>query len=245
MPAHALRARVAEAYVAIGDTLSHFDRHPIRFWNFLPDPGAIMDGGLDRYMIFNAGRFDGYMRWPGRSSERGPSLPAASAVGSVGDDIVVHCLASDEVSTPIENPRQKPAWQYSPRYGPVPPCFSRATIATVGSERVLLIGGTASIVGEDSRHGEDVGEQLAETLKNLEALIDASCGGPQKESSLGRLIDLRTYVAREQDAPAIRSVLAARCTRAARIELTIANLCRRELIVEIEGLARVGGVQTG
>ena len=37
---------------------------------------------------------------------------------------------------------------HSTRYGPIPPCFSRATIATIGTRRLLLIGGTASIVGD-------------------------------------------------------------------------------------------------
>ena len=28
---------------------------------------------------------------------------------------------------PVENPRQIPAFRYSKRYGPIPPCFARAT----------------------------------------------------------------------------------------------------------------------
>ena len=240
MPADALRARVSEAYVAIGDALASFGRHPIRFWNFIPDPAEIMDGGLDRYMIFNAGRLDGYTQWCSRSRELRPALPTASAVGIVGDDLVVHCLASDASGTPVENPRQRPAWRYSPRYGPVPPCFSRATIATVGNEPLLLIGGTASIVGEDSLHEGDASAQLEETLKNLEALIDAAHGGAQAEDALSHLIDLRAYVARAQDAALIRSVLAERCALAARVELTIARLCRQELLIEIEGVAELG-----
>jgi hypothetical protein len=45
---------------------------------------------------------------------------------------------------------------------------------------LLLIGGTASIVGEDSLHEGDAGAQLEETLKNLEALIDTACGEPAR-----------------------------------------------------------------
>jgi chorismate lyase/3-hydroxybenzoate synthase len=119
----------------------------------------------------------------------------------------------------------------------MPPCFSRATIANVNGQRRLLVGGTASIVGEDSLHVDDVDRQLEETLRNLAALIDAAAEGSAPGAALGRLLDLRVYVARQEDAPPIRAVLAARCPRAERIELTIARVCRPELLVEIEGVA--------
>jgi enamine deaminase RidA (YjgF/YER057c/UK114 family) len=120
----------------------------------------------------------------------------------------------------------------------MPPCFSRATIATVAGRRLLLIGGTASIVGEDSQHRSDVEAQLAETLTNLEALIAAAHGDAEPSGSpLTQLIDLRAYIARAEDAPRIRAVLAERCPCAARIDLAIARVCRPELLVEIEGVA--------
>ena len=119
----------------------------------------------------------------------------------------------------------------------MPPCFSRATIASVNGERRLLVGGTASIVGEDSMHEDDVDAQVEETLRNLEALIDAALHPPRQGMALERLLDLRVYVARPEDAPAIRSLLDERCPRAERIELAIARVCRPELLVEIEGVA--------
>jgi len=239
MAADALRARVADAYIAIGRALTALDRVPIRFWNFVPDPGEPMGDGLDRYMVFNAGRFKGYAQWLCGSNDFGRLLPTASAVGVISDDVVIFCLASDTRGTPVENPRQKPAYKYSTRYGPMPPCFSRATVASINGARRLLVGGTASIVGEDSMHIGDVDAQLEETLRNLEALIDAALPDTQAGAALARLLDLRVYVARPEDAGAIRSVLATRCPRAARIELTVARVCRPELLVEIEGIAEI------
>jgi chorismate lyase/3-hydroxybenzoate synthase len=239
MSADALRARVGDAYIAIGRALTALDRVPIRFWNFVPDPGEPMGDGLDRYMVFNAGRFKGYAQWLCGLSDFGRLLPTASAVGVISDDVVIFCLASDTRGTPVENPRQKPAYKYSTRYGPMPPCFSRATVASINGARRLLVGGTASIVGEDSMHIGDVDAQLEETLRNLEALIDAALPDTQAGAALARLLDLRVYVARPEDAAAIRSVLATRCPRAARIELTVARVCRPELLVEIEGVAEI------
>src|SRR5262249_11780947 len=243
--------QVANAYVAIGAALTALHRVPIRFWNFVPGPGDPMGGGLDRYMVFNAGRFDGYAQWlcacdlsrrsamSAKTDGFGQLLPTASAVGVVSDDVVIYCLASDTRGTPVENPRQKPAYTYSTRYGPMPPCFSRATIADVNGHRRLLVGGTASIVGEDSAHLDDVGAQLEETLRNLEALIDAATDRKDSGDALKLLIDLRVYCARAEDAAALHDVLAMRCPRAERIELAIARVCRPELLVEIEGVAEI------
>ena len=251
MASDALRAHVADAYIAVGGALTALQRVPIRFWNFVPGPADPMGGGLDRYMVFNAGRFDGYAQWlcasdlsrrsaiGAKADGFGRLLPTASAVGVISDDLVIYCLASDTRGTPVENPRQKPAYKYSQRYGPMPPCFSRATIADVNGRRRLLVGGTASIVGEDSAHLNDVGAQLEETLRNLEALIDVATGQKESGCALARLIDLRVYVSRAEDAPSIHAELTARCPRASRIELVIARVCRPELLLEIEGVAEI------
>ena len=86
-------------------SLERIGRHPARFWNFIPDIGAPMVDGLDRYMVFNAGRHDAY-------SDQCGALGTASAVGIKGSDLSIHCLALEEPGTPVENPRQTPAWQY-------------------------------------------------------------------------------------------------------------------------------------
>ena len=121
----------------------------------------------------------------------------------------------------------------------MPPCFSRATIATLNGAPRLLVGGTASIVGQDSMHVDDADAQLEETLRNLEALIRAALGDPRSARALERLRDLRVYVARPEDAAAIRSRLDVRCPRADRIEIAISRVCRPELMVEIEGIAEI------
>src|SRR5688572_13037788 len=106
LEAEELRANVASAYRAVIGSLMKIGRYPVRFWNFIPDIGAPMVDGLDRYMVFNAGRYDAY-------SDQVGALGTASAVGIRGSDLFIHCLALDERGTPVENPRQTPAWQYS------------------------------------------------------------------------------------------------------------------------------------
>ncbi len=103
----ALRERVAAAYRALIESLETIDRHPARFWNFIPDIGEPMVDGLDRYMVFNAGRHDAY------GDQRG-ALGTASAVGIKGSDLSIHCLALEEPGTPVENPRRHPRGSTQP-----------------------------------------------------------------------------------------------------------------------------------
>lgn len=232
LDADALRERVASAYRSVLASLEQIDRHPVRFWNFIPDIGAPLVDGVDRYMVFNAGRHDAY-------GAQSSGLGTASAVGVSGSDLSIHCLGLDEPGTRVENPRQTPAWQYSARYGPLPPCFSRATIVDLAGRRTLLIGGTASVVGEDSRHAGQLDAQVEETLLNLDALIHAANGDASDAAALHRLVDLRVYVTSASQAERVRDMLVNRCPRTRSIAVAVAQVCRPELLVEVEGVAEL------
>ena len=231
-----LREAAALAYLRIGAALARAGLFPLRIWNYLPDPSHALAPGLDRYMVFNEGRNSGYRRWCGNAGETA-ALPTASAVGSQNGDLVVHCLASLEPGRAIENPRQTSSWRYSQRYGPTPPRFSRATVAAIANQAVILIGGTASILGEDTVHVGDVVRQAEETVRNLAAVIAAACGEGDQDDVLARLQHLRVYVTEGHTAETVRSVLASRCPHVPDIEFATTALCRPELLVEIEGVA--------
>lgn len=231
LDADGLRQKVATAYRAVLESLDAIGRHPARFWNFIPDIGAPMVDGLDRYMVFNAGRYDAY-------GDQSGAMGTATAVGIKGSDLSIHCLALEEAGTPVENPRQTPAWQYSARYGPLPPSFSRATIVGLGGRRTLLIGGTASVVGEDSRHAGAFDGQMDEILLNLEALIRRADGNSNGgKAPLHRLVDVRVYVTSGTHAERVREIFVSRCPRARTIAVAVAQICRPELLVEVEGVA--------
>lgn len=213
-------------------------RFPVRVWNFIPGiTQPVRDAGesLDRYMAFNLGRHDAVSEWfGGRLAE---CLPAATGVGHEGDALHVHVLAMDEPPTPVENPRQRPAYGYSPRYGPRPPCFARASLVGRGPDRTLIVAGTASILGEESLHEGSLPDQLDETLANLRALIGSVHDGP--EDPIARLEEVRAYSPEPSHDGAIRAGLL-RATGGREVELVRADLCRAELLVEVEGVVRVG-----
>jgi chorismate lyase / 3-hydroxybenzoate synthase len=245
---------VTAAYLRLADRLAAERRHPVRFWNFVPDIHADMGDGLDRYMVFNAGRFAAFREWFGPAATFNRHVPTASAVGvtaSSGCPLVIHALATTTAGTPVENPRQIPAYSYSRRYGPLPPCFARATRLDDqgGDTPRLLVGGTASIVGEDSQH-RDATRQTLETFENLAHLVGHArerleCGGADANAEaslddpLHAFTDLRVYIVRDADADVVRELVTARFLSLDSVEYARADLCRRELMVEIEGVARM------
>ena len=255
LPVAALEARVANAYRGIGALLARHERHAVRFWNFIPRIHAQLADGRDRYMVFNAGRFHAFSDLYGSARLFARALPTASAVGIDHGPLVIHALGDITAGTPLENPRQVPAYSYSKRYGPLPPCFARATLTErePGDYR-LLIGGTASILGEDSQHMRDPRRQAHETFDNLTQLIASASARvhaavadgetavptlPPVADPLDALTDLRVYFVQDDHAPLVRDLVLARFRRAAHIEFMRADLCRTELLVEIEGQARL------
>lgn len=231
---------VTSAYRAIFSALHGGGLWPVRFWNHIPGLHDRMGPGLDRYMAFNAGRFAAMQEWFGGVGRVRAGVATASGIGHTGDDFVVHCLAAGAAGTSVENPRQVPAYLYSKRFGPTPPCFARATITTLGGQRVLLVAGTASIRGEESVHIGDLAAQVQETLTNLRAVIAAAQGldaGTPQPGQLDRLREVRVYHPRPEDAGTLAGLLSGVFAGAPEVQVMRADLCRGELLVEIEGVA--------
>ena len=228
-----LSEAVCDLYRSLIDELQRRQRYALRMWNFIPDIQAQMETG-DRYMAFNAGRHRAFAERFGDDRRFIAAVPTASGVGVAGTTLTVHLLDGDEPGVPIENPRQVAAYRYSERYGKRPPCFARAVHAGPS----LLIGGTASIVGEDSRHASDPTAQTEETLANLAALV-ISAGGQPSTPPLHCLRDVRVHVSRCADVARVKQALMPQLHPDAAVEFVVTVLCRPELLVEIEGVAAV------
>lgn len=161
--------------------------------------------------------------------------PAACALGlPAGAAIKLACLAADRPGQALENPRQVSAYRYPDRYGAQSPSFSRAMLTPPGlGRRLLLVSGTASIVGHESRHLGDVGAQCDEARANLQALLGASraAGASPVEPALS----FRAYLRR----PADLALVQARFAAEPNALFLQAEICRDELLVEIEGVYAV------
>jgi chorismate lyase/3-hydroxybenzoate synthase len=252
LPDAALRSAVCDLYGRIRETASRAGaEYPLRFWNLIPFIHEDMEAGMDRYMVFNAGRHDALSDWLEDPSRFPSTIPTATGVGFRGRDLVVYCFAGDRPGEPTENPRQRPAYRYSDRYGPLPPCFARAMLLRVDDEPTLLVGGTASVRGENSVHVGSIENQIGETFDNLEGLVETvvhhapgdDVRSPDRRPR-DRFHDLRVYHVRPEHAELIRDRVRAHFPNLGRLELVRADICRRDLLVEIEGVARVGAAPT-
>lgn len=208
--------------------------HPVRLWNHIPGIHEPMGEGQDRYMIFNAGRYEALSAWFGRETFD-TRVATASGVGHDGRDLIIHCLAADRPGRAVDNPRQIKPYQYSTKYGPLPPCFVRATVLPLEDGPLLLVGGTASIVGEESVHLGDLERQTEETLANLAVLVQAAAGQPTP-APLAGYREIRVYFSKTDQLAALQDLLKDAFPNAAGIEWIHADLCRSELLVEIEGV---------
>lgn len=197
-----------------------------RIWNFIPRISDCEEDGMNRYMRFNSARYAAFETHSG-----GRSHPPASGVGHAGEDLVVHLLEGVRAVHLLQNPRQILPRNYSRTWGPLPPVFSRAAVAKrQGASDLFLASGTASVLGEDTAHPDDLQCQLEETFANLEALM--SIAGIED----GRLDSILVYVKRPEDFNMVRSrLLQVHASKHTTIEMRIGCLCRAELLVEMEG----------
>jgi chorismate lyase/3-hydroxybenzoate synthase len=204
--------------------------HLLRIWNYLD---AITDGSGDdeRYRRFCVGRARGL------GAFEAAALPAATAIGRIDGvrQLQVYWLAARTPGTPLENPRQLSAYRYPRQYGPQAPSFARALLPP-GAAMPLLLSGTASVVGHESRHADCVDAQLDETFANFASLLaTARERDPALPARFGAGSPLKVYVRDQARLAQVAAALDARLDPAVPRLLLHATICRRELQVEIDG----------
>jgi enamine deaminase RidA (YjgF/YER057c/UK114 family) len=225
--ASGLHTATEQAYREIFATVNELGYpHLARLWNYLPQINVETEG-LERYRQFNSARRNALIAY---RRDLAGNVPAACALGSIaGSPLVIYFVASRQAATAVENPRQVSAYEYPAQYGPKP-AFSRASI--LGN--TLFISGTASIVGHETVHVGDVTAQTRETLANIEALV----GEANRVSGAGRFsvntLAYKVYVRHATDLPLVRSQLHTQ----AQVLYLLADVCRQDLLVEIEALGR-------
>jgi chorismate lyase / 3-hydroxybenzoate synthase len=232
--AEGLRHATETAYQDIFELLEETEhRHLIRVWNYLPDINREA-GGDERYRLFNSARQMAF-RNSGRATMG--TVPAACALGSpAGSPISIYFLAARRPPRMIENPRQTSAYHYPPKFGKHSPIFSRACLWGESGSSRLFVSGTASIVGHETIHCGDVVAQTRETMVNIRALLDEA----NRITGYGRYsmdgLKLKVYVRRTSDLPAIQATLSGSLRNATRILYLQADVCRKDLLVEIEAV---------
>ena len=96
--------------------------HLVRLWNCVPAINSTAYG-LENYRSFCTGRSRAFEEEFGVDPHR--RMPAASAVGTAEDALVIAFLATEAAPQHFENPAQVPAWCYPAEHGPRPRSDSR------------------------------------------------------------------------------------------------------------------------
>lgn len=240
------------AFQAAGERLNdlgmHFD-DVVRTWIYLGDITG-MDGSACRYFELNRARTEFYrdrrfganMALPPRN---GRMFPASTGIGTGGRAMTLGCIAvrserPDVFWAALENPRQTASCDYGRSYGPDSPKFARAMALVIGESVTTYISGTASITASETQHLDDAEWQTHQTLDNIEALISeknfASHGLSGRGATLSDLATVRVYVKRTADYSAIETICRKRLGATPMI-CVLGDICRPELLVEIEGVA--------
>ena len=212
----------------------------VRQWNYIGNIVACREG-KQNYQEFN----DARSRYYGRCEWRN-GYPAATGIGST-EGIIVGGIALKKAQGgiyPIDNPLQIAAHVYSKNVlidddanaVKSTPKFERAKLVETERGACCFVSGTAAIRGEESVDANSARMQTIRTIENIEYLVS-------KENLVRfgckpydlHYIKLHIFIKNEEDYEDVRSVVEERCPQVAAI-YSIADVCRSELLVEIEGI---------
>lgn len=253
-PPDGLEGAYAQTLAALGrmnDTLRLAGcsfRQTVRTW-FYVEGITRPEAEVWRYQELNRARSDFYrgipFLAPSPRQAREAFYPASTGIGMSANRLLVGCVAletrrEDVRLLSLENPLQTPAYAYHPKYSGPSPKFSRAMAVLLGDCLTTWISGTASIVSSESRHLGDIEKQTEQTLDNIERLISpenfTAFGVPGAGAGLEELAKIRVYLRRPEDLDRCREICERRIGNIPAI-YAMADVCRPELLVEIEGVA--------
>lgn len=227
---------VQRAYSCVFDFLQRNTcSNLLRVWNYFPEI-SVVENGMERYRSFSVGRHEAFARY----NRRVEDSPAACALGSRGGPLIIYFLASRFSGVQIENPLQTSAYNYPYQYGPRSPTFSRATLAFHDSAQMLFISGTASILGYETVHHGSVSLQTRETLANIRAVIDQARQEGFEFAGFESGSALKVYVRHTEDLSVVRDIIQDECGVLPELVFLQADICRTDLLLEIEAVCWSG-----
>jgi len=215
----------------------------VRQWNYVTNilgKESSDKGVRQNYQEFNEVRGDWY-------SQNGlvKNFPAATGIGTLGEGVRLEILAGKAEKgmaiISLKNPCQQDAHQYSKEQlvGDVresTPLFERGKMVFGTGRGHIWVSGTAAIRGEESIDGS-VLKQTEITCENIDQLVDVKNlveSGLSPGNYVLNPLYVRAYVKDGHDGQPVRQFLEKRYAGAL-IHVLTADVCREELLVEIEG----------
>lgn len=224
--------------------LGHMPDELLRTWIYV---GDITQGPHDetRYQRINGARREAFREV---AIGEGPQLspyPASTGIGTHGASLTLGMLSCKIRSgmrvVALENRRQTSAFHYPKEESVIAPLFSRAVAILGDAQAMVFVSGTASIIGAKSVHLGNIEQQTRQTLENISNLLcarllsDYDCY--PATSGLESVVSYTVYIKRREDFAAVHALCAALLPERAVATFVEADVCRTELLVEIEAVA--------
>jgi len=224
----------------------------IRQWNFIEQITMEVrhnNSASQHYQVFNDVRSKYYQQ-----ADFINGYPAATGIGMDCGGIIIDVIAAKfgiECSTvAIKSPVQKDAYSYTKEvlaenssmndFCRTSPKFERAKILITPSNKWIFISGTAAIKGQVSIPVLSADQQTELTIQNILNLISVENMHKHgiKSSENAKIDYLRVYVKYQQDIPAVKNMCQKYFPATPSVYI-VADICRPELLVEIEGMAMI------
>jgi len=211
----------------------------VRKWNYLEDILGF-DGTKQRYQEFNDVRSVVY----GNAFVKG-GYPAATGIGMNRGGVILEFVAvksNNLVSCAVDNPEQISAHHYSEEVLVGEQCtlkttpkFERARYLELFKRKLIFISGTASILGEKTVGVGDAVKQTEVTIENIARLYSKEIlDNISTENLQPKYGHARVYVKNRKDFAAIKNTFKRHFGNLPVVYI-IADICRDDLLVEIEG----------
>ncbi len=211
----------------------------VRQWNYIEDILGF-DENEQRYQAFNNVRSAFY----GNCFD-GKGYPAATGIGMNQGGVIIEFIAIQSpnlVTKPIDNPVQIAAHSYSDEVlvgeacvVKTTPKFERARYLELLGKKIIFISGTASIRGEYTVGVNDPVRQTEITIENIKQLYSDSVLAKLSTGNLSpKYGHARVYIKEKKDYAAIRRTFKTHFGNLPVVYI-IADICRNDLLVEIEG----------
>lgn len=211
----------------------------VRQWNYIENILGF-DGIEQRYQEFNNERSVVY-----GDSFKEKGYPAATGIGMNLGGIIIEFIAiqsSDLVTLPIDNPEQVAAHSYSKKVLVGDECvlkttpkFERARFLELFGKKIIFISGTASILGERTVGAGDPAFQTEVTINNIKQLYsDKVLARISTGDLLPKYGHARVYIKDRKDFAAIKKTFRMHFGNLPVVYI-VADICRQDLLVEIEG----------
>ncbi len=255
-PDSSLKSQVEESYklmdeILTAEALSFSDI--VRQWNYVENivqVDQVENKPVQNYQLLNDTRSVYYAQ-----SDFKNGYPAATGIGMNYGGILLEFYAVKPLKKvniiPIKNPKQVDAYHYSQEVlvgdsirklqQKATPKFERAKYISLNGHKIVFISGTASIHNEKTIGINNIEEQTLVTIDNISNLVS----GNNIENSVTTEITgtlkysfLRIYIKDSSDLAVVKDI----CSKQFKdipISYLIADICRDDLLIEIEGVAEL------